>query len=47
MGEGGMIAAPAAIVNAIQDALAPLGVSIEETPLGPGRLRDLIRAAAG
>jgi carbon-monoxide dehydrogenase large subunit len=47
MAEGGNIAAPAAIVNAIQDALAPLGISIEETPLGPGRLRDLIRTAAG
>jgi carbon-monoxide dehydrogenase large subunit len=44
-GEGGTIAAPAAVVNAVADALAPLGVSIETTPLTPSRVRDLVRNA--
>jgi len=43
--ESGTIAAPAAIVSAIEDALAPLGVRIRELPLTPARLRALIRAA--
>ena len=33
MGEGGAVAPPAAIANAVRDALAPLGVEINETPL--------------
>jgi len=45
MGEGGSIASPAAIVNAVEDALAPFGVTIRETPLTPERILDLIRAA--
>jgi aerobic carbon-monoxide dehydrogenase large subunit len=39
MGEGGAIAPPAVIFNAVNDALAPLGVEVAETPLTPGRLR--------
>ena len=35
MGEGGLIGAPAAVVNAIADALSPFGVSIDGTPLRP------------
>jgi carbon-monoxide dehydrogenase large subunit len=35
MGEGGLIGAPAAIVNAIADALSPFGVSFDQTPLRP------------
>jgi carbon-monoxide dehydrogenase large subunit len=35
MGEGGLIGAPAAVVNAIADALSPFGVSIDRTPLRP------------
>lgn len=38
MGEGGAIGAPAAIVNGINDALAELGVEINETPVSPKRL---------
>ncbi|HYF08226.1 MAG TPA: molybdopterin cofactor-binding domain-containing protein, partial [Acetobacteraceae bacterium] len=45
LGEGGAIGAPAAIANAISDALAPLGVEISEIPVTPSRLRALIRAA--
>ena len=43
VGEGGTIGAPAAIINAISDALRPLGVEVNETPATPSRLRRLIR----
>lgn len=43
LGEGGTIGAPAAIINAISDALRPLGVQVNETPATPSRLRRLIR----
>jgi len=47
MGEGGAVAPPAAIANAVRDALAPLGVEINETPLTPERIRAAIfRASA-
>jgi aerobic carbon-monoxide dehydrogenase large subunit len=42
VGEGGMIVAPACIVNAIEDALAPLGVRAREQHLPPARLLELI-----
>jgi carbon-monoxide dehydrogenase large subunit len=45
MGEGGTIGAPAAVANAIADALAPLGVEIDELPVTPERLFRLIEAA--
>ena len=45
MGEGGTIGAPAAVANAIADALAPLGVEIFELPVTPERLFRLIEAA--
>jgi carbon-monoxide dehydrogenase large subunit len=45
VGEGGAVAAPAAIVNAIADALAPLGVKITRQPLGPSQILDLIEEA--
>jgi aerobic carbon-monoxide dehydrogenase large subunit len=37
-GEGGTIGAPAAIANAVADALAPLGIEINELPVTPERL---------
>lgn len=43
MGEGGAIAAPAALANAVEDALAPLGVKITETPLKPEYIWRQIR----
>jgi len=46
LGEGGAIGAPAAVVNAINDALAPFGVSIDEFPATPQRIRDALRKAA-
>jgi carbon-monoxide dehydrogenase large subunit len=47
MGEGGAIAPPAAIANAVRDALAPLGVELNETPITPRRVLAAIRAARG
>jgi carbon-monoxide dehydrogenase large subunit len=46
LGEGGTIGAPAAIVNAINDALSPFGVSIDEFPATPQRIRAALRSAA-
>jgi carbon-monoxide dehydrogenase large subunit len=43
LGEGGAIGAPAAIANAVEDALAPLGVRVTTTPLHPSRVLALIR----
>ena len=37
LGEGGAIGAPPAIINAIADALAPLGAQVRSQPLGPDR----------
>jgi carbon-monoxide dehydrogenase large subunit len=45
MGEGGAIAPPAAIANAVRDALAALGAELNETPMTPKRVRAAIRAA--
>jgi carbon-monoxide dehydrogenase large subunit len=45
LGEGGSIGAPAAVVNAINDALSPFGVSIDEFPATPQRVRAALRAA--
>jgi carbon-monoxide dehydrogenase large subunit len=47
MGEGGLIGAPAAVVNAIADALAPLGVRIERTPLRPADVLALVLSRDG
>ncbi len=41
VGEGGMITAPAAITNAVEDALADLGVRITEQHLPPTRILEL------
>ena len=38
VGEGGAIAPPAAIFNAVNDAIRPLGAEVAETPLTPHRL---------
>ncbi len=42
VGEGGMIVAPAAITNAIEDALAPFGVRITEQHIPPSRILELV-----
>ena len=46
VGEGGAIGAPAAVVNAVADALAPLGVEITRLPLTPAAIVDLLRERA-
>jgi carbon-monoxide dehydrogenase large subunit len=38
MGEGGTVGAPAAIANAVADALRPLGVSVTRLPIRPETL---------
>ncbi len=43
LGEGGAIGAPAAVVNAINDALSPFGISIDEFPATPQRIRAALR----
>ena len=45
LGEGGTIGAPAAVINAINDALAPYGIAIDEIPATPQRIRAALRAA--
>jgi carbon-monoxide dehydrogenase large subunit len=42
MGESAMIAAPAAIVNAVNDALVPFDVFLTEVPLTPNRVLSAI-----
>ncbi|MCW5770391.1 MAG: xanthine dehydrogenase family protein [Rhodospirillaceae bacterium] len=44
-GESGTIGAPAAVVSAVLDALAPLGIDDIEMPLTPARLWQAIRRA--
>jgi aerobic carbon-monoxide dehydrogenase large subunit len=43
LGEGGAIGAPAAVINALNDALSPFGVSIDEMPATPQRIRAALR----
>jgi carbon-monoxide dehydrogenase large subunit len=44
-GEGGAVSPPAAIANAIVDALTPLRVNVDRVPLSPERLLRLIEEA--
>ncbi|HXX26521.1 MAG TPA: molybdopterin cofactor-binding domain-containing protein, partial [Pseudolabrys sp.] len=44
-GESGYLGAPAAIANAVNDALKPLGVTINTLPLKTSKLGDLIAEA--
>ncbi len=45
IGEGGAIAPPAVITNAINDALAPLGAELTISPVTPRRIVEAIAAA--
>jgi carbon-monoxide dehydrogenase large subunit len=47
VGEAGAIPVPALIAEAVDDALAPLGVRVREMPLDPPRILALIDAARG
>src|SRR5215467_5050573 len=42
VGEGGTIGAPAAVLNAVSDALAPFGIGIFEMPITPERISQLL-----
>ncbi len=46
VGEGGSIGTPAAIANAVADALGPLGVRHLDPPFTPSRVWEAMRAAA-
>jgi aerobic carbon-monoxide dehydrogenase large subunit len=46
MGEGGAIAPPAVLFNAVNDALCGLNVELSETPLTPRRLLAAIEHAS-
>jgi 2-furoyl-CoA dehydrogenase large subunit len=43
VGEGGAIPAPAAVANAVEDALAPFGVSVRSLPITPERIVGWLR----
>lgn len=45
LGEGGAIGPPAAILNAINDALAPFGAKINEIPASPRRIHAALKQA--
>ena len=45
MGEGGAVAPPAAIANAVRDALAAIGAEVNETPITAPRVLAAIKAA--
>jgi carbon-monoxide dehydrogenase large subunit len=47
MGEGGAISPPAAIANALRDALVSIDAELNEVPLSPRRVRAAITAARG
>jgi carbon-monoxide dehydrogenase large subunit len=47
VGEGGSIGTPAAIANAVADALSPLGIRHLDPPFTPSRVWEAIRAAGG
>jgi carbon-monoxide dehydrogenase large subunit len=44
VGEGGAVAPPAAIANAVCDALAPFGLELNRTPIRPS---EIVGAALG
>jgi carbon-monoxide dehydrogenase large subunit len=46
VGEGGAVSPPAAIANAVEDALAPFGVRITKTPVTPSQIVTLLLEAS-
>ena len=47
LGEGGAIAPPAAIANAVNDALRGIAIEINQSPITPRRVLEAIRAHVG
>ena len=46
LGPATTIGAHAAVANAVADALAPLGVKVTASPLGPNDIFELVQAAS-
>lgn len=46
-GEGGAIGSPPAVINAINDALAPLGVTVTQLPASPAAIVALLEGLEG
>ena len=42
VGEGGIASAPAAVANAVADALGPAGAAVDRIPLTPARIRAML-----
>ena len=45
--EGGRMVSPPALASAVEDALRPFGAKIDEIPVSPERIVELIEAAGG
>jgi carbon-monoxide dehydrogenase large subunit len=45
-GEAGTLPVPAAVANAVEDALRPLGARVNRMPLNPARIADLVHGSA-
>jgi len=46
VGEGGPIAPPAVIANAVSDALRPFNVEFNRTPIKPQQIEEAVRSAS-
>ncbi|MDP6226878.1 MAG: molybdopterin-dependent oxidoreductase, partial [Dehalococcoidia bacterium] len=46
-GEGGYMTAPAAVISAVEDALSEYGLFLQDIPITPTNLRELVEAAKG
>jgi CO/xanthine dehydrogenase Mo-binding subunit len=46
-GEAGYMGAPAAVANAVNDALAPRGARVRQVPIGPNEIWTALREASG
>jgi aerobic carbon-monoxide dehydrogenase large subunit len=44
VGEGGIGSAPAAVANAVADALSSAGSAVDRLPLTPARVRAMLRS---
>ncbi|MGA0597679.1 aerobic carbon-monoxide dehydrogenase large subunit [Enterovirga sp. CN4-39] len=47
VGEAGTIPVAALLASAVEDALSPFGIEVDEMPLDPARIRKLVREAEG
>jgi carbon-monoxide dehydrogenase large subunit len=45
IGESGTVPAAAAVISGVEDALRDYDICIDETPISPARLFELIRAS--